>query len=102
MNTDAKIEVEEDSVLSAYGTLQPVRYTTKDDTPTVFIYPRAAGDPKAADVAATLKRVDGMTFPAHLVALADRPVVTSFESVLGRADWDAFLPAPNEDTLGQP
>lgn len=61
-------------IRSAVGWLQPLRVTNRDPSVTVFVYPRSAGDPSAADVLASFQiREDG------------------FESCLGRVAGNLYL-----------
>lgn len=100
LNDDGKFEAEEQTVLSAYGVLQPVVYTSRKAPPRVFIYPRSEGDPEAETFAESVELNPGGPYPAEYTALRDRPVLDTFSCLLGDTTWDRFI--RSEVTVAQP
>ena len=64
---------EEESVLSTYGWLRPVRVTTEGDSVDVFVYPRTASDPEASAVQQSFQMTE-----------------SGFRSVLGRLEGTLY------------
>ena len=103
VNTEPVRLEEEESVLSTYGWLRPVRLTSDAERVHVFTYPRTSTDPAANDVQASfemtksgfsslLGRVDGSIYIGRYAAggigktlqlTADHPPDVEFESACG-------------------